>query len=90
MVNTLIEKYIFKFISVTRRAQNVDAGGFMSLQEFKYNWIWAHDFEGDLNDEGWLGINLKFESAPTEQLCLVMWVVYDTSFTIDRFNTVEK
>ena len=75
---------------MTQRAQNVDSGGFLSLQEYKYNYIWSHNFEGDLNEEGWLGINLKFDTEPTDQLCLVIWVIYETSFTIDRFNTVEK
>lgn len=75
---------------MTKRAQNVDSGGFLSLQEFKYNWLWCHDFEGEPNSEGWLGVNLKFDPAPTTQLCLIMWVVYDTSFTIDNYNSVEK
>ena len=75
---------------VTKRAHEVNTGSFLKLQEFQYNWIWAHDFEGEQNQEGWLGLNLKFTTPPAEQLCMVMWVVYETNLTVDKFNTVEK
>ena len=52
-----------KFVDVTGRFMNNDCGPQLSLDDFKYNWLYAHKFEGEETSSGWLGFNIQLTKA---------------------------
>jgi len=81
---------LYKFLDATSRYMNPESGDSMRLGMFMHNWIYAHRFEGETSDRGWLGINLKLKENLGESYSLVMWTIYDCALTIDKFHQVEK
>ena len=81
---------LYKFLDATSRYMNPDCGETMRLGMFMHNWIYAHKFEGESSDRGWLGINLKLETGLSDSYSLVMWTIYDCALTIDKFHQIEK
>jgi len=80
----------YKFMDATSRYMNPDTGEGLKIGQFTYNWVYAHRFEGEASDQGWLGINIKLSEAFDETHSLVIWCVYDCALTIDKFHQVEK
>ena len=80
----------YKFMDATSRYMNPVAGDSFKLGMFMHNWIYAHRFEGELSEQGWLGLSFKLPEALTEAHSLVMWCVYDCALTIDKFHQIEK
>ena len=81
---------LYKFLEATSRYMNPEVGESMKLGMFMHNWIYAHRFEGEASDQGWLGIRLKLAAGLSESYSLVMWTIYDCALTIDKFHQVEK
>ena len=79
-----------KFLDVTNRYYNVQAGDCVDLQEFPYNWIWSHAFESESSGQGWLSVDFKLSSAYSVNMALVCWIIYPSCITIDKFNQVER
>lgn len=79
-----------KFLETTGRYMNTVCGEGLKLGQFISNWIYSHKFEAEVSDEGWLGINIKLDTAFTESYTLVIWSVYDAAITIDKFHQIEK
>ena len=79
-----------QFNSVTSRHYNVYAGRQLSMQEFKYNFIWSHKFEAESTSSGWIGIDIKLSKAFNEPMSLVIWIINPTAITIDQFHQIEK
>ena len=52
-----------KFVDVTGRFMNNDCGQQLSLSDFKYNWLYAHKFEGEETSSGWIGFNMQLTKA---------------------------
>ena len=52
-----------KFLDVTDRFMNNDCGQQLSLDDFRYNWIYAHKFEGEETSSGWIGFNIQLTKA---------------------------
>ena len=48
-----------KFVEATGRFMNNDCGQQLSLSDFKYNWLYAHKFEGEDTSSGWIGFNMQ-------------------------------
>ena len=66
------------------------AGKQFTLQEFQWNFIWAHKFEAESTSSGWIGIDIKLSEAFTEPMSLVIWIINPTAITIDHFQQIEK
>ena len=79
-----------KFMETTGRYMNTVCGEGLKLSTFRHNWIYAHKFEAEVSEEGWLGINIKLSQAYTESHTLVIWCIYDAAITIDKFHQIEK
>ena len=79
-----------KFIDSTMRINNISSGGFLSLNEYKFNWIWAHHFEAEESTQGWSGINFKLDEAYAEAMSLVIWIFSPCALKLDKFHQIEK
>ena len=79
-----------KFLDSTMRINNISSAGFLSLNEFKFNWIWSHHFEAEESSQGWSGINFKLDEAYNEAMSLVIWIISPCALKLDRFHQVEK
>ena len=79
-----------KFLDVTGQLYNQNCGKTLTGPEFEYNFLWAHKFEAEMADQGWVGVNLTFTEIPTEPLALVAFSVSESAFTIDKFRHCEK
>ena len=80
----------YKFMDATFRYMNPDSGDGLKLGQYMYNFVYAHRFEGETSDQGWLGISMKLSEALVESHSLVIWCVYDCALTIDKFHQIEK
>ena len=79
-----------KFMETTGRYMNTICGEGLKLSQFVCNFIYSHNFEAEVSEEGWLGINIRLFEAYTEPHTLVIWCVYDAAITIDKFHQIEK
>ena len=79
-----------KFVDATKRINNISSGGFLTLNEYKFNWIWGHHFEAEESAQGWIGINFKLDEAFDEAMSLVVWVISPCALKIDKFHQIEK
>ena len=81
---------LHKFFDTTNRLQNIYTGENLTLSDFNTNWIWSHQFECENANQGWLGINIKLNTAFTEPMTLVIWLVNPTALSIDQFHQIER
>jgi len=81
---------LYKFMDATSRYMNPESGDNMRLGMFMHNWIYAHKFEGETSDRGWLGLSLKLKEPLSDAYSLVMWTIYDCALTLDKFHQIEK
>ena len=75
-----------KFIDSTMRTSNVSCGKFLTPNEYRFNWIWAHHFEAEQTSQGWTGINLRLSQAFAEKdgsMSLVIWIISPAALKID-------
>ena len=79
-----------KFLSVTEKHYNIEAGDTFTIDQFKSNWIWSHKFEAETSSQGWIGINFTLDQPFTENMCMVVWVVSASAITIDKYHQVER
>ena len=79
-----------QFNSVTSRLYNVFAGKQFTMQEFEFNFIWAHKFEAESTSSGWIGIDIKLSEAFKEPMSLVIWIINPTAITLDQYQQIEK
>ena len=80
----------YKFLDATNRYMNPFCGDFMKPSQFQSNWIYAHKFEAEASNQGWLGINLKLSEAFKDPHTLVVWTINECAITIDKFHQIEK
>ena len=80
---------LHKFLDTTNRLHNNECGSSMNLLTFHSNYIWAHHFEVDTDNYGWVGLSLKLKTAFTEAMSLVVWLISDTTLSIDKFHQIE-
>ena len=82
-----------KFLDSTCRTSNITCGKFLTPNDYRFNWIWAHHFEAEQTSQGWAGINFKLSEPYKEDegsMSLVIWVISPAALKIDRFHQVEK
>ena len=81
-----------KFFDTTNRFYNIQCGENLSPTKFKYNFLWAHKFEGDATPQGWLGINFKLDEgfADSDPHVLIVWVVTKNALQIDNFHQIQN
>ena len=81
---------MFQFNDTVGRTYNNKCCGGLKKSGFVSNYIWAHRFEAEETSQGWIGIDLKVEEPFTTSHTMVVWLVYETSFTIDKYHQVER
>ena len=79
-----------RFLDCTGQLYNAAIGKTLTGPEFEYNFLWSHKFEAEMSEQGWVGVNLTFETVPSEPMALVVFSIYETAFSIDKFLQVEK
>ena len=79
-----------KFLDVTGSLYNQACRKTLTGPEFEYNFLWSHKFEAEMADQGWIGINLTFDEIPSQNMALVVFSVYQSAFTIDKYRHCEK
>ena len=79
-----------KFIDATNRYMNPICADSFRLLHFTHNWIYAHKFEAEISEEGWLGIDIKLSQPYSSSNTLVVWCISDAGITIDKFHQIEK
>ena len=81
-----------KFMDATNRISDIQCGKFLTPNEYKFNWIWAHHFEAEQTSQGWAGINFKLSEPyhSAESMSLVVWIISPAAIKIDKFHQVEK
>ena len=52
-----------KFVDVTGRFMNNECGQQLSLDDFRYNWLYAHKFEGEETSSGWIGFTIQLNKS---------------------------
>ena len=78
-----------KFLDTTSRLLNVDTAKTMSVPTFKHNYLWSHKFEVEKSSSGWIGIDLKVDTAYTQNMNIVIWLISPCALTIDKHNEIE-
>ena len=79
-----------RFMEATNRYMNPSCGEGLKLNQFRHNWLYAHKFEGEISEEGWLGVNIKLSEPLMTPYTLVIWTTNDACITIDKFHQIEK
>jgi hypothetical protein len=94
-----------KWLKSTNRYFNNKCSEEIAPLDFKrFHFIYSHKFEGEPTDQGWIGIDMKLESAFNENytlgelitilqiiiFVLVIWTVNNVELSIDKFFRVEK
>ena len=80
---------LHKFNEATNRLCNNAASSAMKIGEYDYNWLYGHRFEAE-GSQGWLSINVKFKTVSTKPLSMVIWIIYPSAITIDKYHQIEK
>ena len=79
-----------KFLDCTSRICSTEAGGMLTIDQFDFNYIFAHCFEVEQEGRGWIGVDFKLNTAFTTEMTMVAWIVSKTAVTVDKFHSVEK
>jgi len=79
-----------KFYDVTNRLMNPLASDGLGCAKFKYNWLYSHRFEGEISEQGWIGMNIKLSTPYTVPHTLVIWTIQNTAVSIDKFHQIER
>ena len=70
---------------------NNECGRQITPYEYKnFACIHGHKFEGDETSNGWISFKLELTTPYKTPHSLVIWYVYDTEVTIDKYNRLEK
>ena len=78
------------YMEVLDRYMNNSCGAQLSLSEYGNNLIHAYKFSGDETASGWISFKLELKKAFSTPHNLVIWYVFDTKISIDRYHRVEK
>ena len=81
---------LFQFNDTVGRTYNNKCCAGLKKSHFQSNFIWAHRFEAEETAQGWIGIDIKVSEPFTTSKIMVIWLVYETSFTIDKYHQVER
>ena len=78
-----------KFLDTTNSLMNLNVGQTLNVETFKHNFIWSHKFEVERSSTGWIGIDLKLDTAFESKMSLVIWLISPCALTIDKYNEIE-
>ena len=95
-----------KFLLTTGRKFQTNSPMLMTIGDYKqFHYLYSHKFEGETSESGWIGINIKLETAFSDNnvlgsmicnnysnitLILVIWTSQDVELKLDRFHRIEK
>ena len=79
-----------KFIDTTNQLYNSSCGSCLSIPDYDCNFIHAHGFEGEISTTGWIGVNFKLASPPTQPMSIVIWFISPCAISVDKFHSVER
>ena len=78
-----------KWLKTTNREFNNSCSGQIEPFDFKrYHFIYGHKFEGEPTDQGWLGVDLKLDSAYDSNFTLGKLLIFSTSQIIQELNKI--
>ncbi|CAG5104413.1 Oidioi.mRNA.OKI2018_I69.chr1.g1241.t1.cds [Oikopleura dioica] len=80
----------FRLMDVMDKLVSSTSPNTLSLEQFKKSSIFAHEFSGTEETQGWMNLVLDFKEPTTEAQTLVMWSCHSVKITIDEHGTVEK
>ena len=60
----------YRLFDTLGRLLNTNLGRQWEMSDFAYNCLFSHKFEGEDTSSGWIGVDLAFDTTPTEQLTL--------------------
>ena len=80
----------FRLMDVIDRLVSTTSGVALSLDQYKKSAIFAHEFSGAEETQGWLNLVLDFKENPSENQTLVIWSCHSVKITIDEHGSVEK
>ena len=78
-----------KFLDTTSRLLNVDVAKTLGVETFKHNYLWSHKFEVEKSSSGWIGIDLKLDTAFNDNMNIVIWLISPCALSIDKYNEIE-
>ena len=80
---------LHKFLDVTGRLYDSSCGNTLDFNKYIFNWLWSHKFEVKTTSNGWLGVKVRLSDAFDEPMKLVVWSIYNTSLSIDKYHQVK-
>jgi hypothetical protein len=80
----------FKFQDALGKISQSNLGFVLSMEYFKSNAIFCHEFEGEEVSQGWLSFSFDFNEPLEVDYSIVIWSVVSTKLTIDEHKHVEK
>ena len=82
---------LYQFQNSIERNYNSACGSSLKIEEFEYNWIWAHKFEAE-DTQGWISLNVNLDTAyaTNEKRTMVIWLITPSTLSIDRFHQIDK
>ena len=81
---------LYQFNETVGRLHNNGCGSGLKKAQFQSNFIWAHYFEAQTISNGSIEMEIKLKDALTTSHTMVVWTVSESSFSIDKFHTVEQ
>ena len=81
---------LYQFNETLGRLHNNGCGHGLKKAHFQSNFIWAHCFEAQTTSNGWIEMEIKLKTAFATSHTMVVWIISEASFSIDKFHTVEQ
>ena len=79
-----------QFYKVTNRYLNNMAGRGLKILDYRYNCLYAADFQGQDCSSGWIEMTFKLKQAYTDPMTLVTWSIVKSKLTIDKYHQIER
>ncbi|CAG5101999.1 Oidioi.mRNA.OKI2018_I69.chr1.g95.t1.cds [Oikopleura dioica] len=80
----------WKYLDTLGRVSQADLSYVVSMENYKVNNIFAHEFEGEEISQGWLSFSFDFSTPLEDDYSIVIWSIVSTKLTIDEHKQVEK
>lgn len=80
----------FKFMDALGKISQADMSYVLSMENYKSNTIFCHEFEGEEVSQGWLSFSFDFNEPLDVDYSIVIWSIVSTKLTIDEHKLVEK
>ena len=72
------------------KISQADMSYVLSMENYKSNTIFCHEFEGEEVSQGWMSFSFDFNEPLDVDYSIVIWSIVSTKLTIDEHKHVEK